>query len=160
MDILSSQASVADLQGLFTSPTPLTSILCGLLTLIAAAAVYAAFHPLRDQKPNKESGESGWDKFIVWSRKVDHDIVDNWPYVTGTHYPSRRATAQHRLAPRRSAIDDPTTLDRIGPALELSRVGYVSPASPGVGRRINQLIGHTCLSTTQIDEANDDGRYR
>ena len=54
MDILSSQASVADLQGLFTSPTPLTSTLRGLLTLIAAAAVYAAFHPLRDQKPNKE----------------------------------------------------------------------------------------------------------
>jgi len=55
MDILSSQPSVADLQGLFTSPTPLTSTLCGLLTLIAAAAVYAAFHPLRDQKPNLKS---------------------------------------------------------------------------------------------------------
>jgi len=82
----------------------LTSTLCGLLTLIAAPAVYAAFHPLRDQKPNKESGESGWDKLIVWSPKVDHDIVDNWFYVTGTHYPSRRATAQHRLAPRRSAL--------------------------------------------------------
>ena len=49
MDIPSSQASLADLRDLFTSPTPLTSTLCGLLTLIAVGAVYAAFHLLRDR---------------------------------------------------------------------------------------------------------------
>jgi len=86
--LLSSQALSAYLDDLFASPTPLTSTLCGLLTLIAAGAIYAAFYLLRDRKLKKKSGESGWDKFIVWSRKVDHTIVDYWSYVTGTHYRS------------------------------------------------------------------------
>ena len=88
MLLLSSQVSSAYLDGLFASPTPLTSTLCGLLTLIAVGAVYTAFQLLHDRKLKKKAGESGWDKFIVWSRKVDHTIVDNWSYVTGTHYRS------------------------------------------------------------------------
>jgi hypothetical protein len=74
--ILSSQASLADLRDLFASPSPLTSTLCGLLTLIAAGAIYAAFDLRRGHKLKKKAGESGWDRFIVWSRKVDHAIVD------------------------------------------------------------------------------------
>jgi hypothetical protein len=72
-----SKDCLRDLRDLFASPTPLTSTLCGLLTLIAAGAIYAAFHLRRGQKLKEKAGESGWDKFIVWSRKVDHAIVDN-----------------------------------------------------------------------------------
>ena len=154
------KASVADLQGLFTSPTPLTSTLRGLLTLIAAAAVYAAFHPLRDQKPNKKSGESGWDKLPSGRARLTMTSSTIGPMSRAHTTPldGRRHSVGSPLDDRRSTIR-PLSI-RIGPALELSRVGYVSPASPGVGRRVNQLIGHTCLSTTQIDEANEDGRYR
>ena len=152
MDILSSQAPVAGLRGLFTPHAPLTSTLRGLPTLIAAAAVYAAFHPLRGQKPNKEPGECGWDKFIVWSRKIDHPIAGNWSYVTGTHSCTAGAPAQHRLPPGRLAVGPATP----GPALRYLGSMDVSPAWPGI-RRINQLIRHTCLSTTQIEEADEDG---
>ncbi len=49
--------------GLFISPTPLTSTLCALLTLIVAGAIYGAFHLLRGHKLEKKAGLSTPERF-------------------------------------------------------------------------------------------------
>jgi tetratricopeptide (TPR) repeat protein len=72
-----------------TSPTPLASLLSGLLTVAVLAIVYVAWHWLRGRRDQKAGARDGW--VSAGLRATDRAIVHAGSRVVGTHYESPHA---------------------------------------------------------------------